>query len=191
VQEQGQKFVDIFMLAMGIILGLVVGLIFMVNLTIIERHSALSIDDPEVEAEIAARLEPMGEVLLLGDEALAAAAPPPPAPARVETTMSGPQVYNEACYLCHAAPGVGGAPVIGDTEAWAARVPLGIDTLTEHAINGFQGDAGVMPAKGGRLDLSDAEVRAAVEFMLDELGDEAGPANDAGADAAEVDAAAE
>lgn len=172
MQEQGQRFVDIFMLAMGILLGLVVGLIFMVNLTVIERHSALAFDDPEVESEIAARLAPVGDVILLGDEALAAAPPPPPAPARAETTLSGPQVYNEACYLCHAAPGVAGAPVIGDTEAWAARIPQGIDTLNDHAINGFQGSTGVMPAKGGRVDLSDQEVRDAVQFMLDELGGE-------------------
>lgn len=169
VQEQGTRFVDVFMLAMGVLLGLVIGLIFMVNLSILEASGTLALDDPEVEAEVAARLEPLGSVILLGDEALAAAPPPPPAPARVETTLSGPQVYNEACYLCHAAPGVGGAPVLGDAAAWADRIPQGIDTLTAHAIEGFQGSTGVMPAKGGRVDLSDEEVRSAVEFMVEQL----------------------
>ena len=43
-----------------------------------------------------------------------------------------------------------------------------MDVLKDHAINGFQGDAGYMPAKGGRVDLSDEEVANAVEYMVTE-----------------------
>jgi cytochrome c5 len=64
---------------------------------------------------------------------------------------------------------VAGAPVIGDADAWADRVAQGIDTLTEHALNGFQGNSGFMPAKGGRLDFADEEVIAAMRYMLDQL----------------------
>jgi len=170
VQEKGQRQLDVFALVMGIVLGAVVGLGFMLRMTVLEQSASMAYNDPEMQAEAAARLAPVGEVVLLGDAALAAAPPPPPAPARVATTLSGPQVYNEACYLCHAAPGVGGAPVFGDQAAWANRVTQGIDVLTEHVINGFQGGTGVMPPKGGRLDLSDDEVRSAVQFMLDEVG---------------------
>jgi cytochrome c5 len=83
--------------------------------------------------------------------------------------LSGPQVYNEACYLCHAAPGVGGAPVLGEVAAWSERASQGIDLLSDHAVNGFQGSTGFMPAKGGRVDLSDGEIRSAVEYMLEQL----------------------
>ena len=60
-----------------------------------------------------------------------------------------------------------GAPKFGDAAAWADRISKGIDTLTEHAINGFQGSAGFMPPKGGRADLSDDAVKAGVQYMVD------------------------
>jgi cytochrome c5 len=50
--------------------------------------------------------------------------------------------------------------------AWAPRIAQGQATLEQHAIAGFQGAAGVMPAKGGRPDLSDDAVRAAIEHMV-------------------------
>ena len=52
---------------------------------------------------------------------------------------------------------------------WAPRLEQGLETLIGHAINGYQGDAGYMPPKGGRLDLSDDEVSAAVEYMVGEV----------------------
>ena len=88
-------------------------------------------------------------------------------PEPVAAAMSGPQVYNSACLACHGA-GIGGAPVPGDAEAWAARIAQGMDVLKDHAINGFQGSLGYMPAKGGRVDLSDEEVASAVEYMVSE-----------------------
>jgi len=123
----------------------------------------------EYRAAVAERIRPVGEVYLPGEEA-AAAAPTvetAPTPEPVATSMSGPQVYNAACGLCHG-NGVGGAPVVGDAGAWAGRIAQGIDVLKQHAIQGFQGNAGFMPPKGGRMDLSDDEVGAAVEFMVGE-----------------------
>lgn len=115
-------------------------------------------------------LAPIGRVALLGDPELAAAAAAvQAAPRPVDTVLSGPQVFNEACYLCHAPPGVPGAPVVGDVAAWAPRVSQGIEVLLERAINGYQGEQGFMPAKGGRVDLSDDEVISAVEYMLEQL----------------------
>ena len=81
--------------------------------------------------------------------------------------MTGPQVYNTACLACHGA-GVGGAPILGDVPAWEARIAQGADILNDHAINGFQGSAGYMPPKGGRVDLSDQEIIDAVTYMVDE-----------------------
>jgi cytochrome c5 len=82
--------------------------------------------------------------------------------------MSGPQVYNSACLACHGA-GIGGAPVVGDSAQWVERIAQGSDTLTAHAIQGYSGSAGYMPPKGGRMDLSDAEVEAAVDYMVSEV----------------------
>jgi cytochrome c5 len=80
--------------------------------------------------------------------------------------MTAEQVYNTACAACHEA-GIAGAPKMGDAAAWAPRIEQGMDTLATHAIKGFQGSAGYMPPKGGRPDLSDDAVRAAVQHMVD------------------------
>jgi len=79
----------------------------------------------------------------------------------------GAKVYNGACAACHNL-GVAGAPKLDDKATWKTRLLLGEATLIKHAIEGFQGDAGMMPPKGGRMDLSDEDVAAAVRFMLAE-----------------------
>ena len=43
-----------------------------------------------------------------------------------------------------------------------------MDVLKRHAIEGYMCEKGYMPAKGGRADLSDEEVGAAVEYMVAE-----------------------
>lgn len=78
---------------------------------------------------------------------------------------TGEEVYNKACFACHKA-GVAGAPRIGDKDAWAPRIAQGMDVLKKHAIEGFKGNTGVMLPKGGRADLSDDDVKAAVEYMV-------------------------
>ncbi len=74
----------------------------------------------------------------------------------------GKTVYNTVCAGCHGA-GVMGAPKTGDKAAWAGRIGQGMATLNNHAINGFKG----MPARGGAANLSDDEVKAAVQYMVD------------------------
>ena len=81
--------------------------------------------------------------------------------------LSGPQVYNAACLACHTA-GVGGAPILGDAASWAPRIAQGMEVLKQHAIEGYTGSSRYMPAKGGRTDLSDAEIADAVEYMASE-----------------------
>jgi cytochrome c5 len=169
LRAQDRQFFDSFMLVIGILIGAAVGIGLLVRMVAIDTQGQFVLDDPTVQAAINERIAPVGHVVLLGTEELEAATQAAAAPARVETTLSGPQVYNEACYLCHAAPGVGGAPVIGDASAWTDRVAQGHDTLVEHALNGYQGSAGFMPAKGGRMDLSDDEVVSAVDYMLSQL----------------------
>ena len=85
--------------------------------------------------------------------------------AAVPEALNGEQAYA-SCVACHGA-GIAGAPKFGDAEAWAGRIDQGLDKLTEHAINGYQGDSGFMPAKGGDTSLSDASVRAAVQHMIE------------------------
>jgi len=77
----------------------------------------------------------------------------------------GQKTYQAACFACHGT-GAAGAPKLGDKAAWKERIAQGDAVLSEHAIKGFKGSTGFMPAKGGRADLSDADVNAAVAYMV-------------------------
>jgi len=77
----------------------------------------------------------------------------------------GQKTYQSACFACHGT-GAAGAPKTGDKAAWAPRIKTGNATLYDHAIKGYKGAKGVMPAKGGRMDLSDDAVKAAVDYMV-------------------------
>ncbi len=128
----------------------------------------------EQRAVIEARIAPVGEVCVQGENCgglpASAAAPAPAAggAGAAETVAAAPAAdgeatYNMACLACHAS-GAGGAPVVGNVDAWAPRIAKGIDALHASGLNGVAGTS--MMAKGGRADLSDAAVMAAVDYMV-------------------------
>jgi cytochrome c5 len=112
---------------------------------------------------VAERIKPVGQVVVASAETQrqpvknAVVAPP--------ASRDGQQVYQAACVVCHGA-GIAGAPKLDDKGQWARRIAKGVDTLYASAVNGVQGSAGVMPARGGNPALSNAEVRAAVDYMV-------------------------
>lgn len=90
-----------------------------------------------------------------------AAAAPAAAPAPA-VAANGEALYKQSCTVCHGA-GVAGAPKTGDKAAWAPRIAQGVDALTASAIKG----KGAMPPKGGAMAASDAEIKAAVQYLVD------------------------
>ena len=167
--DRDQKFFDMYSLVIGVLAIAALG-IFVLAMKISDRtQEVYKRDGAEYQAAVAERIRPVGEVYLPGEEAAAAAptAETVSEPEPVAAALSGPQVYNSACLACHGA-GIGGAPVLGNAEVWAPRIAQGLDVLKEHAIKGYQGSAGYMPAKGGRTDLSDEEVANAVDYMVSE-----------------------
>lgn len=95
----------------------------------------------------------------------AAATPVAPAPTKAtpaaDTSGKGVATYKQSCAVCHAA-GVAGAPKLTDKAAWAPRIAQGKDALYNSSLKG----KGAMPAKGGNPSLSDADVKAAVDYMV-------------------------
>lgn len=85
----------------------------------------------------------------------------PISPTSPAAERSGERVVQAQCVKCHGS-GLGGAPKIGDREAWTARVKSGVDPLVRSAINGHGG----MPARGGMANLTDPEIRNAVIYMV-------------------------
>lgn len=75
----------------------------------------------------------------------------------------GKEVYQRTCSSCHDT-GVAGAPKTGDTQSWSSRIAKGEEQLVQNAVNGI----GTMPPKGGDPSLSEEEIRAAVNFMIEQ-----------------------
>ena len=122
-------------------------------------------DSPE---NVDARIAKVGALNLAGQAATqtasaeAAAAPAEaaaPAPAAA-ATGEVPALYKKSCAMCHGT-GAGGAPKVGDKDAWAPRIATGMDELMKVAINGRGG----MPARGG-TKASDDELKTVVEYMV-------------------------
>ncbi|MDQ8200442.1 c-type cytochrome [Pelagicoccus enzymogenes] len=79
--------------------------------------------------------------------------------------IAGQKTWSETCTTCHLT-GLTGAPIIGNKAAWEHRIAKGLETLYDHALNGFIGpEYTEMPPKGGFAELSDDQVRQAVRFM--------------------------
>ena len=110
-----------------------------------------------VKDDVAARLAPVGDLCMSGDECAAAPTVVASGP------RSGDSIYNSKCVACHGT-GAAGAPKLGDVGAWAGRIDKGLDTLYSNAINGFNG----MPAKGLCMDCSDDEIKVTVDYMVEE-----------------------
>jgi len=106
--------------------------------------------DPMVESATIDRIKPFGEVNIGKAPVM-----------KASSGVDGKATYQSACFACHGT-GAAGAPKLGDKAAWKNRIAQGDATLFDHAINGFKG----MPAKGGNASLSDAAVKAAVEYMV-------------------------
>lgn len=137
-----------------------------------------SLSDDEVTAAVNYMLVAIGIVNAAATTTPTQETPPRPAVAPSAETLVAPvasapvvdgrgkEVYDGACFICHAT-GVAGAPKIGNSNDWNARATQGIETLYTHAIKGFMGETGLMPPKGGRMDYSDDDVKAAVDYMID------------------------
>jgi cytochrome c5 len=130
---------------------------------------------PAEKAVVEARVAPVGAVYAgdTGRAALAAAQDAAKKAAASQVayggTTDGKTIFGNLCTTCHTNAATG-APVLTDKGAWAPRVAQGLETLVKHATDGFQGkDGKLMPAKGGNPALTDAQVKAAVEWMLSQV----------------------
>jgi len=158
-----------------VVLAFVVPIALIVMLTQLVTGGASSgKDNPGLTDEaIAKRLKPVGEVVVDASQSkpapaapvavavAAAPAPAPGAPAPAADAGKGKSVYDSACTVCHAA-GVAGAPKAGDKAAWTPRVKTGMEALYTSSLKGKN----AMPPKGGNLSLADADVKAAVDYMV-------------------------
>jgi cytochrome c5 len=140
----------------------VVLIIMLVQLAI----SGASTDPNGLNPEaVAARIQPVGKwepgAPVQQVAQAQPAAKPGAAPAGKPGAVDGKAVYSQTCVACHQMS-VAGSPPLGDKAAWAPRIKQGMDVLVQSVLKG----KGAMPPKGGNAALSDAQVRAAVDFMV-------------------------
>lgn len=86
----------------------------------------------------------------------------------IQSAANGETVYQQNCMACHG-EGVAGAPKLAEASAWKSRLQKGIDAMVTIVVDGVQGYSGTMPPRGGNPDLSDEQIRMAVQYMLDQL----------------------
>lgn len=123
--------------------------------------------DPRYVASVEARIQPVARVAVAGTDnsALKIEAPAQATAIVLAVPKDGPALYEAVCKTCHAT-GLVGAPKFGDHAAWAPRIATGKPLLYEHALKGYTGKVGVMPAKGGRSDLSDELIKSGVDYLI-------------------------
>lgn len=151
-----RDFMKYFSIMIGALIALTVVLYMLAGAIGGKTKTAKGATDNKAVAE---RIKPVGEVTV------AAAVANAIIPAANAAAADGKATYDTACMACHAA-GVAGAPKLGDKAAWKDRIAQGNDKMYEHAIKGFQGKKGFMPAKGGNAALKDDAVKAAVDYMV-------------------------
>jgi cytochrome c5 len=174
VSDHDRRFFNVFTMVLGGLVLFTIIIYFVAHSISGKTQAVWSTEERASAAALEERIAPMGTVAIAGE-----IPPDAPAPAAAATgaaevaapaagapaAASGEDVYNSACFACHAV-GVAGAPKLGDRADWGPRIAQGRDTLVQHAIDGFQGSKGVMPPKGGRVDFSDEAIAAAVDYMV-------------------------
>lgn len=158
-----KHFFDTFMLVLGILVVVAFGLYFGASAISSRTQETEVLADPMLQAAVAERIAPVGKVAISGEDN-SAVEEKTAAPVALKD-VPGEEVFNTTCVACHGS-GLAGAPKLGDKGVWAPRIAQGTDTLHKHAVEGYTGTAGVMPAKGGMSSVTDASIMAAVDYMV-------------------------
>jgi len=168
VSKQDSQFFNVFSLVIGVLVA--IALVLMGVARAIGRNNQAEhvLQDAKYIASVEQNIEPLARVAVAGQDnsALTIVEKNPDAVSVVmEVPKDGLSLYKAACTTCHG-QGIGGAPKTGDRGAWGPRIAQGKATLYDHAIKGYTGKAGVMPAKGGRIDLDDALIKMGVDYLI-------------------------
>lgn len=150
-QKSGKFFVG------SIVTFLIIfGVIKIVLLTSLDAGKQAVTPESMVAEDVAERIKPVAQTYI-GEAPVVVAA----IVEAEETVGGGQQIVTQVCSMCHSS-GMMNSPKLGNKADWAPRIEKGIETLYSHAINGFN----MMPARGGRPDLSDDDMKLAVDHMI-------------------------
>jgi cytochrome c5 len=165
MSKQDSHFFNNFSLVLGILFAVTISLFAFARHVGATNQGKQVTTDPRYVESVEQRLAPVARVAVGGQDNSALKIEGP-AVAAVSLPADGTAAYETACAACHGA-GIAGAPKVGDKAAWGPRIAQGKDTLYNHAIKGFNGKTGVMPAKGGRADWPDDVIKQAVDHIIE------------------------
>lgn len=167
MSKQDTHFFNTFSLVIGLLVVVALGIFALARSVASETQEKQMLVESHYLKGVTERVQPFARVAVAGQDnsALKIESTTPAGSAGPVQPKNGDELYEQACKACHGA-GIGGAPKAGDKAAWSPRVAKGKDVLYDHALHGFTGTAGMMPAKGGRVDVSDDLVKQAVDHIL-------------------------
>ena len=168
-QEQDKIFFRNFTLTLAFIAAMMIAFYVIADMVTDEGENTKTNVNTISVAELT---KPVGQVAVAGEEPedtvvqneIVADA------SAVGKSINGKSVYNGLCVSCHGIAVLAAmVPQAGDPAAWEPRIKKGTDVLYASAINGYTGELGMMPAKGGNPALSDEEVKAAVDYIINQV----------------------
>lgn len=168
MSKHDSQFVNIFSLVIGILVAVALGELFLARQVAARTEVPDSYMDPDYVNSVLQRVAPVGQEAVAGQDnaGLAIKAPAGAAPAAAAAVpKDGKALFEAVCSACHGA-GIAGAPKAGDKAAWGTRIAQGKAVLYQHALQGYNGKSGAMPAKGGRADLPDDLIKQGVDYMV-------------------------
>ena len=172
-QEKDKIFFRNFSLTLAFIAAMMIAFYFIADAAVKSKYGLAADDAGNADNNVAELTKPVGQVAILseasedviGEDAVVADAPTE----QSAGSNDGESVYNGLCVNCHGIAALAAMiPQTGDAVAWSPRIEKGVDVLYANAINGYTGEMGMMPAKGGNPALSDDEVKAAVDYIISE-----------------------
>ena len=180
-RDQDKIFLQNFIIILVMLFGMIA--IFVIIARVVGSNEVVM---AKQRAQVlAVETQPVGGIRLAGDGAAAGGAGSTAAAGGDQAAAAenvGKSVYDRLCVSCHGT-GLPGIPQLGDAPEWEQRAADGMALVYEHAIKGYTGESGMtMPPKGGDPSLSDEQVKAAVDYIIEsstgeggETGQESGP----------------
>ena len=172
MSKQDTHFFNVFSMVIGLLVAIAIALFALARIVAGETQDKHVVQDAEFVKNVEQRVAPFTQEAVAGQDNAAmaikpdaGAAAPGGAAGGAEMPKTGEALFQQTCSACHGA-GIAGAPKAGDKAAWGPRIAKGKDTLYDHAMHGFTGTSGVMPAKGGRTGAPDDLVKQAVDYMV-------------------------
>jgi cytochrome c5 len=167
VSKHDTHFFNTFSLVIGLLVTVAIILFAFARVVAGKTQVAEVYADDLYRSSVEERIKPFVRVAVAGKDnsALVMTGLSSGSTIALEVPKDGPALYDAVCKTCHLT-GLIGSPKAGDKAAWAPRIKQGKATLYEHALKGFTGTAGVMPAKGGRTDLNDDLIKSGVDYLV-------------------------